>query len=769
MNLTHEQKLELAQFAADLLNQVRAQVGSKPVTVSETFMEAADKIAAGYTADHRIISDDKGHDVPVITSVMGQYGFKDGGQYYEDMTNWYLGDQPKSDEQGNFYPLSDDEYEKYNKYEDGQWVFTGNYNISMDSLKSYVYYNILELVMTPDEWHHMSDLLGVLYQTDHANSEYFGISFNNLGTAEVSTHVITAPNSYLEHPEMFQAKLVSPIDKAQAKRDAAAANEDINNETAKVTDLNAQLTVANDKMKALTSALTAAQAVAQKSSDDKANADQATNAAKSAMETANDNLNAAKASQSEAGDHLTAAQTVLDNAQRSLSGAVTTANDAARTLSEAEKTAAESETNAKSAQTQAQKASKAQADAQTALTTAQKTLDHANDEMATANAALTAANAKLADASRTLNDAKTALANYDAKHAQDKVALKEAQDAHQASIQASAITGFALNAARQFFEQADTALTANKKVVAKAQATIDNMNAQINAVNKAVSDAKARLESNKSVHDAYAIATVNNQDAQKALEKAQADLAAAKQVLAEAQAKLTEAKKSEEAKKAEEAKPSEDSKKSEEAKPSEDSKKSDDTKSSEDSKKSDDTKPSEDSKKSEEAKPSEDSKKSEEAKPSEDSKKSEEAKPSEDAKKSDDTKPSEDSKKSDDTKPSEDSKKSDDTKSSEDAKKSEEVKATEEPADIKAPEVKPVVIAPAQEVITSQKKVAVSTDKLTSAALTQRTVKMPIKSRVEEHYGKQLPQTGDNENVLAAMGSILAGLGMFVGFKRKKN
>ncbi|EEX24267.1 LPXTG-motif cell wall anchor domain protein [Lactobacillus jensenii 115-3-CHN] len=46
---------------------------------------------------------------------------------------------------------------------------------------------------------------------------------------------------------------------------------------------------------------------------------------------------------------------------------------------------------------------------------------------------------------------------------------------------------------------------------------------------------------------------------------------------------------------------------------------------------------------------------------------------------------------------------------------------------------------------------------------------MPIKSRVEEHYGKQLPQTGDNENVLAAMGSILAGLGMFVGFKRKKN
>ncbi|MDT9621343.1 LPXTG cell wall anchor domain-containing protein, partial [Lactobacillus mulieris] len=89
------------------------------------------------------------------------------------------------------------------------------------------------------------------------------------------------------------------------------------------------------------------------------------------------------------------------------------------------------------------------------------------------------------------------------------------------------------------------------------------------------------------------------------------------------------------------------------------------------------------------------------------------------------------------------------------------------PIETKPAESTKPAVAPAQEVMTNQKIVAVSTAK--STVLTHRNIEMPIKSRVEEHYGKQLPQTGDNENVLAAIGSALAGLGMFVGFKRKKN
>lgn len=139
MNLTHDQKVELAQFAADLINQVRAQVGSKPITVSDTMIEAADKIAAGYTADHRISSDGKRHDVPVITSVMSQYGFSDSANYYEDMTNWFLGyDANVNKENLGFKPL---DWPEYSKYHDNDLKFNGNFNVTMDYLKHNIYSN----------------------------------------------------------------------------------------------------------------------------------------------------------------------------------------------------------------------------------------------------------------------------------------------------------------------------------------------------------------------------------------------------------------------------------------------------------------------------------------------------------------------------------------------------------------------------------------------------------------------------------------------------
>lgn len=51
-NLTAAQNLELSQFAVDVINQVRAQIGSSPLIVTPTSQGLADQVAQNYNADN---------------------------------------------------------------------------------------------------------------------------------------------------------------------------------------------------------------------------------------------------------------------------------------------------------------------------------------------------------------------------------------------------------------------------------------------------------------------------------------------------------------------------------------------------------------------------------------------------------------------------------------------------------------------------------------------------------------------------------------------
>ena len=45
----------------------------------------------------------------------------------------------------------------------------------------------------------------------------------------------------------------------------------------------------------------------------------------------------------------------------------------------------------------------------------------------------------------------------------------------------------------------------------------------------------------------------------------------------------------------------------------------------------------------------------------------------------------------------------------------------------------------------------------------------PSVSRVESHYGNNLPQTGNSTSIFTIMGSMIASLGTWFAFKRKKD
>lgn len=74
-NLTATQRQELALFAADLINQIRSQMGTKPLQITATGMSFADKTTDNYKANHS--SNTTGdHDIKAIMDAAKEVGHR---------------------------------------------------------------------------------------------------------------------------------------------------------------------------------------------------------------------------------------------------------------------------------------------------------------------------------------------------------------------------------------------------------------------------------------------------------------------------------------------------------------------------------------------------------------------------------------------------------------------------------------------------------------------------------------------------------------------
>ena len=199
-NVTPEQQLRLTLYAARLINNVRMQLGTPLITVNSDAIEMAKEIADGYNADNRTNPDGQHHDNRAINQVSADWGIKHaktmttGGaidQWLEDMGGFWPG-----------YTLVEN-----TDYHTAGFTTTGygpedQRHVSMNQLKSYVYFNLKQMILEPDEWGHMRSITGAL-GNDAIDAQqgpvYFGFSTNyKEGMFGGSTHFILIPDRYVE-------------------------------------------------------------------------------------------------------------------------------------------------------------------------------------------------------------------------------------------------------------------------------------------------------------------------------------------------------------------------------------------------------------------------------------------------------------------------------------------------------------------------------------------------------------------------------------------
>ena len=253
-NVTPEQQLRLTLYAARLINNVRMQLGTPLITVNSDAIEMAREIADGYNADNRTNPDGQHHDNRAINQVSADWGIShantmttggDIDQYIEDM--------------GGFYPKWT--LDEGNSYKESGFIadHTKSNDISMNQLKSYVYYNIKQMILEPDEWGHMRSITAALGpDADDAKRGpvYFGFSTNYKdGMKGGSTHFIFIPESYVEKDSKFNknatvevpstSDLASDVNGKQDNVDSI--NNDIKNTNLNIDQANSDIADAQNK------------------------------------------------------------------------------------------------------------------------------------------------------------------------------------------------------------------------------------------------------------------------------------------------------------------------------------------------------------------------------------------------------------------------------------------------------------------------------------------------------------------------------------------
>ncbi|MCH3905215.1 MAG: SEC10/PgrA surface exclusion domain-containing protein [Lactobacillus sp.] len=160
-NLTAAQQAEISQFACRIINEARRQIGVGQLTVDARTQKLANDIAAEYQTHNKGINDSD-HYVEGIVRAARNNGLHITGNAVEDEGGFYAGD-----------------------------------TISMTMLKSYIYWNIKQMLFGGaisdngpfNEFYHAGDLLNVRGEADDNQSGSFGLSFSRQGSL-ISTHFI---------------------------------------------------------------------------------------------------------------------------------------------------------------------------------------------------------------------------------------------------------------------------------------------------------------------------------------------------------------------------------------------------------------------------------------------------------------------------------------------------------------------------------------------------------------------------------------------------
>ena len=320
-NLPKEVTDELNYFVADLINQMRRQLGLPDVVLSKSSLEFANKIAKEYVkADwsHAMIDEYRakggaGHYAKGVYKAASEYGLKSGYSEAKDKEYMEKGFQPYENSVTN--PL-------YHDFDDEDGV----YRKTIGEMKEKLYDDLIELVSHKNDYLHTQGIL----QFDYADEvAYFGGVAQSKSDEIYTTHFITSlRSSHVDGSKWDKIPIANPLSNTNKEQEIAKARQSLADAMNARKDAQAQLEATTKAVSDAQTTLQNAQATlkalnngenplanAQKMFDEaKARHDKAVVTLANANALVN-NLTASKATKEEA---LTQAQATLKDAEKAL-------------------------------------------------------------------------------------------------------------------------------------------------------------------------------------------------------------------------------------------------------------------------------------------------------------------------------------------------------------------------------------------------------------------------------------------------------------------
>ena len=443
-NLPKEVTDELNYFVADLINQMRRQLGLPDVVLSKSSLEFANKIAKEYVKanwsnamrDANFAKGGSGHYAKGIYKVAKEYGLN--STFSEETIKEYAekGLQPYENSVGTYDPkqLSTDADQVLRK--------------TVGEMKEELYNNLIELVSHKDDYLHTQGIL----QFDYANETvYFGGVAQSVTDDYYTTHFLTSiRTTNVDGSKWDKTPIANPLSNTNKEAEIAKARQTL------ADAMNARKD-AQDKLEATTKAESDAQTALQNAQAHLS----ALNNGENPLANAQKTFDEAKARHDKAVVTLANANALVNNLTVSKATKEETLTQAQATLKDAEKALKQAQDALKAeedkmANLEATATNKAQA-----VSTAEKALQDAKDQVKQAEKEL----ADLNGAKARLNEVKAELEQAEKELKEVYKAQNKAKVDYEVKSLAADQAKFAYETAKAKFDEAET-----KRLVALADA-----------------------------------------------------------------------------------------------------------------------------------------------------------------------------------------------------------------------------------------------------------------------------------------------------------
>ena len=442
-NLPKEVTDELNYFVADLINQMRRQLGLPDVVLSKSSLEFANKIAKEYVkADwsHAMIDEYRakggaGHYAKGVYKAASEYGLKSGYSEAKDKEYMEKGFQPYENSVTN--PL-------YHDFDDADGV----YRKTIGEMKEKLYDDLIELVSHKNDYLHTQGIL----QFDYADEvAYFGGVAQSKSDEIYTTHFITSlRSSHVDGSKWDKTPIVNPLSDTNKEAEIAKARQALADAIVARKDAQTKLEATTKAESDAQTTLTNAQATLS-----------ALNNGENPLANAQKVFNEAKDRHDKAGVTLANANALVNNLTVSKATKEETLKQAQATLKDAEKALQTAQESLKAEETKMANLEALASNKTQAVSTAKKALQDAKDIVKQAEKEL----ADLKGAKARLVEAKAELEQAEKELKEVYKAQNEAKVDYEVKSLAAGQARTAYETAKAKYEEAET-----KRLVALADA-----------------------------------------------------------------------------------------------------------------------------------------------------------------------------------------------------------------------------------------------------------------------------------------------------------